>query len=106
LSKERQKGIEQMLSALQKSYDTMLENLKSMDGEDKKVDITKAVDDECELNHLRDALRDEEFARIEEGNGPYASSTLYLDVIAELERMGDYLINISQAVERACVECG
>ena len=31
----------------------------------------------------------------------YAFSTLYLDVVAELERMGDYIINISEALDTA-----
>lgn len=100
LSPEKRDGIMQMLQVLGKAYDTMLCNLKMIDDEARHADMTRAVEDERAINRLRDRLRDEEFARIESGHGPYVSSTLYLDTIAELERMGDYLINISQAVER------
>jgi len=100
LSEERRKGIASMLVALMKAYSTMLDNIKAIDQDAKDIDMDKAVENECAINKLRDTLRDEEFARIEKSHGPYANSTLYLDVIAELERMGDYIINISQAAER------
>lgn len=101
LSPERKDGITQMLSALQKAYNTMLFNLKAIDNDRQHIDLHQAIEDERAVNQLRDQLRDKEYARIESGDGLYAGSTLYLDVIAELERMGDYLINISQAVQRA-----
>ncbi|MCR5327155.1 MAG: Na/Pi cotransporter family protein [Bacteroidales bacterium] len=101
LSPERKEGIARMLVALIKAYTSMLGNLKRIDGDFKDADISGAIENEQAINKLRDELRDQEFARIEAGHGPYANSTLYIDVIAELERMGDYLINISQAVQRA-----
>ncbi len=99
MSPERRDGIEKMLRALHNAYDTMISNLKIAETGCFNVDIAQAEDDERAINKLRDRLRNEEFARIEKGSsGPYSTSTLYLDIIAELERMGDYLINISQAL--------
>lgn len=100
LTDERRVGISQMLQALGCAYDTMIANLRTItDSSERYFDGDQALKDEIAINTLRDRLRDEEFTRIEEGQTDYAASTLYLDTIAELERMGDYIINISQALE-------
>jgi phosphate:Na+ symporter len=101
LSEERKQGISKMLNALQDAYDTMISNLRSatrpnMDNFDGEA----AIENEMAINILRNRLRDEEFARLEEnGITDYVASNLYLDVIVEIERMGDFIINISQALE-------
>ncbi len=100
LGTERKEGIFKMIETLRKAYETMLYNVQCI-GDTRHPDLDRAIEDERAVNRMRDQLRDEEFARIESGQRPYASSTLYLDVIAELERMGDYLINISQAAQRS-----
>jgi phosphate:Na+ symporter len=51
-----------------------------------------------ELNDMRNRLREEEIRNIEEGKESYTSSVYYIDLISEIERMGDYVINISQAL--------
>lgn len=100
LTDERRAGISQMLQALGCAYDTMIANLRTItDSSERYFDGDQALKDEIAINTLRDRLRDEEFTRIENGNTDYTASTLYLDTIAELERMGDYIINISQALE-------
>lgn len=100
LTDERRAGISQMLQALGCAYDTMIANLRTItDSSERYFDGDQALKDEIAINTLRDRLRDEEFTRIENGNIDYTASTLYLDTIAELERMGDYIINISQALE-------
>lgn len=102
LTDSRKKGIDQMLHALGCAYDTIISNLRAVTQSDNEsFDGRQALEDEMAINALRDRLRDEEFARIEEGQTDYAASTLYLDIVAELERMGDYIINISQAMEKA-----
>ena len=82
----------------------MNSNLKAIEksADSKQFNLAKAVEDEIAINRLRDRLRDEEYSRIEHSKlteEEYSSSTLYLDAVAELERMGDYLINISQALD-------
>ena len=121
LSADRLKGISHMLILLRSSYDTMISNMQAVAAGEQwglgqeyasmpdsvngavngsgKVDLHRALADERSLNMLRDRLRDEEFARIERGNEVnYSLSTLYLDLVSEIERMGDYIINISQAL--------
>lgn len=41
-------------------------------------------------------LRDEEIESIENERKNYQSSVYYLDIVNELEKMGDFMINVSQ----------
>lgn len=104
LSDTRREGIGRMLQALGNAYGTMISNLRSFtEAGEEPFDVLRALNDEKAINTLRDHLRDEEFSRIENGQNDYAASTLYLDIIAELERMGDYIINVSQAMEKTSI---
>ena len=41
----------------------------------------------------------EEILRIENNASEYHSSVYYIDIISEIERMGDFIINISEALQ-------
>ena len=88
--------IDKMLQLLDNTYVIMIANLEK--GFDGKADVKLAVEAEVELNDMRNRLREEEVRNIEEGNESYTSSVYYIDLISEIERMGDYVINISQAL--------
>ena len=88
--------IDQMLQLLDNAYAVMIANLEK--GFDGTPDVSLAVEAEVELNELRNRLREEEIRNIEEGKESYTSSVYYIDLISEIERMGDYIINISQAL--------
>ena len=96
---EAQKGrIETMLNALDKAYGVMIDNLKSEKIE--PMGLRLATDCEIEINDLRNAIRDEEIHKIESDGSNYQSSVYYLDTVSEIERMGDFIINISQAMDK------
>ena len=88
--------IDQMLQLLDNAYAVMIANLEK--GFDGTPDVRLAVEAEVELNELRNRLREEEIHNIDEGKESYTSSVYYIDLISEIERMGDYIINISQAL--------
>ena len=88
--------IDQMLKLLDNAYAVMIANLEK--GFDGKPDVKLAVEAEVELNDMRNRLREEEIRNIDEGKESYTSSVYYIDLISEIERMGDYIINISQAL--------
>ena len=96
---EAQKGrIETMLNALDKAYGVIIDNLKSEKIE--PMGLRLATDCEIEINDLRNAIRDEEIHKIESDGSNYQSSVYYLDTVSEIERMGDFIINISQAMDK------
>ncbi len=88
--------IDSMLQLLDNAYAIMIANLEK--GFDGTPDVKLAVEAEVELNEKRNRLREQEIRNIEEGTESYTSSVYYIDLISEIERMGDYIINISQAL--------
>lgn len=89
----------EMADTVSYAYNVMLANLS--DTHDGKLsDITEAYNAENHINSLRNTLRDTEIEDIENGSRNYHTSVYYLDIVNELERMGDYIINISQELEK------
>ncbi len=86
-----------MLNLIDKAYIVMIENLSS--DHNGAENIMHAMDCEIEINNMRNELREEEILKIESSSTEYQSSVYYLDLISEIERMGDFMINISQALQ-------
>lgn len=61
-------------------------------------DITNAEQAEENINSCRDLLREEHISNIERGNYLYETGAFYMDLVNSFEKMGDFLINISQSV--------
>ena len=96
-SAEQIAKIDSMLTLVDNAYAVMIENLSRE--EIKAEHIKAAVDCEIAINDHRTMLREEEIHRIEGGDSNYHSSVYYIDVLVEIERMGDYIINISEALQ-------
>jgi phosphate:Na+ symporter len=88
--------IDTLYSVVDKAYSIMIENLANKTLT--HAELRRAVDCEIEINDLRNNLREEEILKIEKNETDYQSSTYYIDLISELERMGDYIINVSEAL--------
>ena len=96
-TKEQKARIEALLKAVDKAYGIMIENLKADQIE--PLGLRLATDCEMEINDLRNAIREDEIHKIETDGSNYQSSVYYLDTVSEIERMGDYIINVSQALD-------
>jgi phosphate:Na+ symporter len=63
------------------------------------VDEAKPVlDQECQINTLRDTLKDNHVKRLEQRQCNVLSGVVFLDIISNLEKIGDHLTNVAQAV--------
>ena len=51
------------------------------------------------INNYRNERRDFELSRIESSGEGYFEAVFYLNILDALEKMGDFLINISQALQ-------
>jgi len=60
------------------------------------IDNARAAEDE--INNARDTLREEAMGLIGKHDGNYQSINYFLDLISELEAMGDFMINVSQSL--------
>ena len=96
-TQEQKSKIETMLCAVDKAYGIMIDNLRAKEFE--PIGLRMATDCEVEINELRNNIREEEIRKIEIDGANYQSSVYYLDTVSEIERMGDFIINISQALE-------
>ncbi len=94
------KSLGNMVAAVEGAYDAMIANLSSAHKGD-LVEVTNAYNAEDRINGLRNYLRDTEIENIEVGQKNYQTSVYYMDVVSELEKMGDFMINISQDLEKA-----
>lgn len=87
-----------LVSTIDSAYEAMLYNLEAAH-KGTLTEITNAYNAENRINSLRNNLRDAEIEALENGGKNYQTSVYYIDIMNELERMGDYIINISQALE-------
>ena len=91
-----------MLAKVDTAYEVMIANLTAAH-EGTLSSIANAYHAEEQINTLRNELREAEIEALEDNQKNYQTSVYYIDIINELEHMGDYMINISQSLERAFV---
>ena len=97
------KNIMGMVDLVNGAYDSMISNLEAAN-HGTLTDILNAYNAEDRINNMRNYLRDAEIEGIETGKNNYLSSVYYMDIVNELEKMGDFIINISQDLERAFIQ--
>lgn len=95
-------NLQKMADTLDVAYGVMLENLEAAH-KGTLVDISNAYNAENHINELRNTLRESEIEEMENGEKNYQESVYYLDIVNELERMGDFIINISQDLKKSFV---
>ena len=89
------KKLQEMIELVDCAYEVMIDNLmKAKKGS--VEDISNAYNAENHINALRNKLRDREIEEIETGEKNYQTSVYYMDIVNELEKMGDFMINVSQ----------
>ena len=91
------KKLNAMVDLVDNAYDVMILNL-TLAFEGRLEEISNAYAAEDRINNLRDNLRDEEIESIESEHRNYQTSVYYMDIVSELETMGDFMINISQTL--------
>ena len=100
---ETLRNLNNMTDAVENAYDAMIANLTSAYSGD-LVEISNAYNAEDRINNLRNNLRDTEIESIESNRKNYQTSVYYMDIVSELEKMGDFMINISQTLEKTFIK--
>ncbi len=96
------KKLQGMADAVDNAYDAMIDNLAAVH-KGTLTEVSNAYNAEDRINNLRSNLRDAEIEDIENNKKNYQTSVYYIDIVNQLERMGDFIINISQDLERSFV---
>jgi len=85
-----------MIDLLDNAYGAMIENLSSPVHELKNID--NAIAAEAAINERRDSLREEHLSNLENAGYPYETGVFYIDIVNEIEKMGDFIINVSETL--------
>lgn len=96
------KNLNTMADAVMEAYDVMIENLNAAH-KGTLVDITNAYNAEAHINTLRNNYREAAVEEIDNGSKNYQTSVYYMDIMNEFEHMGDFMINVSQDLERGFI---
>ena len=85
-----------MLDLVDVAIDCMIDNLK--EGFHHVINISNAQDAEHDINEYRDNLKEEHLRNIESEESGYLRGVYYMDLVSECERVGDFIINVSEAL--------
>ncbi|MBQ3781659.1 MAG: Na/Pi cotransporter family protein, partial [Bacteroidaceae bacterium] len=66
-------------------------------GELRYVDLNKSYNLEHEINNYRNQLKNQNILDINNRQYDYQMGVFYMDIIAECEKLGDYVINVIEA---------
>lgn len=92
---EQRDGINSMISITEEAFEIMNENLSAEYG---TISMEKAITKEKEINALRDNLRRKHLKNIELEEFNMNNALVYSNVFASFEKVGDHIINVSEAV--------
>jgi phosphate:Na+ symporter len=92
---EQRENINRMLEKVEKAFKIMTNNLNSEYGHIITDDAEKA---EREINQLRNELRTSYLEQAEKGKYKFQSGIMYNDIFSSCEKVGDHIINVTEAV--------
>lgn len=92
-SAETTKKLNRMLDLVEEAYNVMIYNLNNP-----ITSISNAESAEYNINEYRNLLREEHIVSLEKAKYNYQAGAFYMDIVSELEKIGDFIINISQAL--------
>ena len=61
------------------------------------LDINRSFNVENEINNYRNQLRSQNINDVNDHKYTYAIGTMYMDIVSECEKLGDYVINVVEA---------
>jgi len=93
---EQDKGIEIMLDLVEKALRRMntILNMQEVSPDD----INQSYNLENEINNYRNQLKSKNMEAVHDKKYEYQDGVYYMDIIAEFEKLGDYILNVVQAV--------
>ena len=93
---EQNHNVDQMLALTEKALHRMIEILKK--SELVRDDVNPSYNIENEINNYRNQLKIHNVEDINNKKYQYKDGVYYMDIIGEAEKLGDYVLNVVQAV--------
>jgi hypothetical protein len=92
---------EQQYERIHQMFELTDDSLSQMNvvinGRKENVDINHSFNIENEINNYRKQLRNQNINDIDNHLYTYTSGTMYMDIINECEKLGDYVVNVVEA---------
>lgn len=89
-------NIELMMNLVEKAINQMNESLENDNVSDEE--LNRSMNTENEINNFRNQIRNQNITDVNDKKYDYQASVTYMDIITECEKMGDYIINIVEAL--------
>lgn len=96
-TKYQENNIKHMFDLVEKALTKMVSVLEE-ENHISDADFIEARDMELEINNFRDLLKAENIINVTEHQYDYLTGVNYMDIILECEKMGDYIINVDEAL--------
>ena len=95
-TEEQNRNVEQMIYLVTVAQNKMVDALETTNiSRDEFYEMTNM---ENEINNFRDELKNRNMQAITDHEYEYSVGVNYMDIILELEKMGDYIINVEEAI--------
>ncbi len=96
-SQEIRNNMNKMFEKIDEALLIMQQNL--IDGQkDPNINMGPVYDIEEQINNLREMLKEDHIKNVEANKYKYQAGVMYSDLFNDCEKMGDYIINVSEAV--------
>lgn len=77
--------------------DSLTEMNVMLSGRRNRLDVNRSLTIENEINNYRTQLKSQNINDVDNHEYTYAIGTMYMDIICECEKLGDYVINVVEA---------
>lgn len=94
-TEKQNESIDSIFALIDQAFEQMISNMNGVYG---KVDITDSVETETEINSLKAKLRKRHLKSTEKKEYDVKSGIIYKDLFFSAEKIGDHIINVSEAV--------
>ncbi len=91
-------NIDVMYRYIHEAMELMLAELKDLENVAERP-LIASYNKEREINNMRNSLRSQNIKNINEGIYQYQAGIYYMDIVSDLERTGDYIINVVDTIK-------
>lgn len=89
--------IHNMMALLDSALQQMINVISHAEHENRDVDVNKSFNLENEINNYRNQLKNQNILDVNNKEYDYQMGVYYMDIIAECEKLGDYVVNVVEA---------
>jgi phosphate:Na+ symporter len=92
-----EKQYEHIYQMMELTMQSLAEMNKLMRGRREGYDVNRTFNIEHEINNFRNQLKSQNINDVNNHEYTYAVGTIYMDLINECEKLGDYVVNVVEA---------